>query len=131
MAKKPSPTPLARLTPNAIVVTVNGESVRVASSKDEHQIMMMFLAARMNNIINTTLDDYKNDGVKFTPRELKELASAARDINTLGVEVWATAEPIKTPSGPPVEDVTEISFETLHTPPEVKETPPTQDEQPS
>jgi hypothetical protein len=113
---------IERLTPNAITVRVNGEDVRVATSREEDQIMNMFLAARIRNVLNKTMDDYKNDEVKLTPKEIRDLAAAARDIATFSAEVYAAAEPIKdSPKPTEAPDATEINFETLHNVPEVIE----------
>lgn len=118
--KKPKKSAIERLTPNAITVRVNGEDVRVATSREEDQVMNMFLAARIRNVLNKTMDDYKNDDVKLTPREIKDLASAARDIATFSAEVYAAAEPIKdSPKPTEAPDVTDISFAALHSTPQI------------
>jgi hypothetical protein len=106
---------LAQLTPNAFIVPINGTDVTVAANKEENTILNMLLASRMRAVIQKTMEDYKDDEVKFTPKELRDLAAAARDVAAFSAEVYASAEPLgKTEK--PAEQENDLSFEVLTKP---------------
>lgn len=130
MPKKPNKsTAIERLTPNAVTITVKGEELRVATDASENSIMNMIMASQMRSMIQKAMEDYRNDEVKLTPKEIRDLAGAAKDIATFSAEVYAAAEPI-TQAPKPTEaptDVTDINFESLHNVPEVKSDPETGD----
>jgi hypothetical protein len=85
--------------------------------------MNMIMASQMRAMIQKAMEDYRNDEVKLTPREIRDLAGAAKDIATFSAEVYGAAEPIRPTPPKPTEsptDVTDINFESLHNTPEVK-----------
>lgn len=124
MAKKKDRDALAitRLTPNAIDVSIDGEDVRVPTTKSENAVMNQILAAQMRNIFQRQIKSYKDDEAKMTPKELSELARAARDIAAFSTEVYAANETIEPPKekSSPIDD-DPLDFSKLGKVEEVKE----------
>lgn len=118
---------IAMLTPNSFTISVDGESVKVASDKTENAIMNMFLASRMRHVLEQHLDEYKKGEKLMSPRELRDLAGAARDIAAFSAEVYAANEPIAPAQEKPVEQSTDVNFDILSEikPEETKPEPPT------
>jgi hypothetical protein len=118
---KKKPSALDRLTPNAITILIKGEEIVVPSNRDENTIMSMVLASQVRTLLQASIKKYKDDDTTLTPKELRDLAGAARDIATFAAEVYAAAEPIsQAPKPTEAPDVTDISFESLHNTPEVQ-----------
>src|SRR5688572_13058816 len=120
--KKSKSNALALLTPNSFVVTLNGETITVAGDKNENAILNMFLAARLRNTLEKHMDTYKADEKILSPKELRDLAGAARDIAAFSAEVYATQDPISPNTEKKADATTDddpIIFEELSKPPEV------------
>ncbi len=95
MAKaKPSTMELKKLTPNAVDTVIDGQNIRVATNKSENAIMNMIVAAQMRNLMQETIKKYKDDDVKLMPKELADLAKAARDIAQFSAEIYIGVEDI-------------------------------------
>ncbi len=91
--KKPSKNKaLAMLTPNAIKTSINGEEIVVAGNKGENDVLNMVVAAQMRNMLQENIKRYKESGQTLTPKELKELAEAARNIAEFSGEIYKGAE---------------------------------------
>lgn len=111
---------LDRLTPNAITIVVNGDEVRVPADVGENHFLNMLLASRLRTLIERTMDRYKADEIALTPKELRDLTAAGRDVATFSGEVYQAAEPMRKEPVPAEPAMNEISFDSLHTPPEVQ-----------
>lgn len=125
--KKSNKLTVAALTQNSFIVKIGGEDVVVAKDKYENAILNMFLASRLRSTLEKHLDEYKKDEKILSPKELRDLAGAARDIAAFSAEVYEANEPISPNSEKPAEQTTDadISFDTLSTPPKVNEDEPT------
>lgn len=114
-APKSKKNQVSTLTPNSIVVAVDGEDVRVAVSKDENQIQNMILASQMRHIFQQNLKKYKDMETHMTPREMKDLADTAAAIARFSGEVYATSDSLGKPPTVDEKNVTEsvddISFD--------------------
>jgi hypothetical protein len=104
---------IGTLTPNSFVVSIAGEQVKVASDKFENAIMNMFLASRLRHVLEEHLDQYKRDEKFMSPKELRDLAGAARDIAAFSAEVYAANEPLAPAQEKPVEQSTDVNFDIL------------------
>lgn len=80
MAANKKNSSLTKLTPNSVDVKVGDETIRVATDAAENKVMNMILMSQMRAYLQNQLQIYSQEGIKFTPKELKDLASAARDI---------------------------------------------------
>lgn len=114
MAKKNA---IDRLTPNSKILVVDGEELRLAADKAENTILNMLLAAQGRALITRTLKRYKDLEETPSPKELRDIAAALRDIAAFSSEVYEAAEPISAGMEKEKEaekaDVTDISFEDL------------------
>ncbi len=79
---------IAKLTPNSVDVQVDGAELRVAANRHENSVMNMILASQLRHLIQSQIKTYKEDEIKLTPKELADLAKAARDIATFSAEVY-------------------------------------------
>lgn len=79
---------LKALLPNAVEIKIDGMDVRVATNKSENQIMNMMLASQMRSLIHQTIKNYKDDEVKLSPKELKDLSDAARNVAQFSAEIY-------------------------------------------
>lgn len=80
---------MRRLTPNAITINIDGEDVRMATSKEENDTMNMLMASQMRHLINSMMAKYKQKEAVLTPKELSDLAKAARDVASFSQEVYS------------------------------------------
>ena len=85
---------LALLTPNSIKVEINGKEVRIAANKMENAVLSMLMVGQMRATFEENLKNYQDKEVTFTPRELRDLAAAARDISAFSAEVYNASDPI-------------------------------------
>lgn len=110
---------LNMLTPNAVKMTVGGSEIRVASNKDENAVMNMIVVSQMRNLIQENIKKYKEQDIQLTPKELKELADAAKSIADFSLNVYKDAEPLKDRDAKGVKkdptDVNAISFDAIAT----------------
>lgn len=80
---KPVSTALTKLTPNAIIVSDGEEKVRLPGTKEEAELLNNFVSSKMRNILLDQMKRYKDGDVQFTPKEIKDLAEAAKGIREL------------------------------------------------
>lgn len=120
--KKP-PTTISSFVPKSFTISHAGESVMVPHDAYENALLNMFLAARLRATLEHHMNEYKKDEKILSPKELRDLAGAARDIAAFSAEVYNANEPIANPSPTQVEQSPgeDISFDTLSTPPTVEE----------
>jgi hypothetical protein len=69
------------LTPNAITIKVGGMEVTVPTDKAENAMMGIILAARGRAFIHKAIDKWVEGEQIPSPKELRDLAGAIRDIN--------------------------------------------------
>lgn len=121
--KKSKALVASSLAPKSIVVSVNGEEVMVPQDKHENAVLNFFLAARMRKVFENHLDMYKQDELKMSPKEIRDLAAAARDIAAFSAEIYAANEPIETGGEKKAQEVEteDIPFDDLSKLPEVKD----------
>jgi hypothetical protein len=96
MASKTSKSTILQLLPNSVSIKIDGEDVRVATDRHENAIMNMILASQLRSKLQTQMKSYTEDEVKLTPREMRDLAAAARDIASFSAEVYGSTEGIGT-----------------------------------
>ncbi len=87
MGKKKSA--LASLTPNAQIVLIDGSELRVPADRAENSVMNMILASQMRNLIQEQIKKYKDADATMSPKELNDLASAARNTAAFSSDVYA------------------------------------------
>lgn len=109
-APKPEKTKeelLNDLMPSSIVVkTDDGGELRVAMNKDENNIMSMILAAQLRAMIQRTIKTYEEKEAIPSPRELRDLAAAVKEINESSGAIYDRMEPLPTEKQalPPAQD---------------------------
>lgn len=98
---KPSPprgkSSVNQLTPNAIEVTINKKSLRVASSKEENNMMNMIVMAQMRHMIQSQLKQYDDAEIRLTPKEIKDLADAIKSMAGASQEIYALQDKSSSP----------------------------------
>jgi hypothetical protein len=72
---------LAKLTPNTILVPIDGKDIRVPMNKFEAALMNNILVSQMREMIQEQIIKYKDGEQVLTPRELRELAGAIKETN--------------------------------------------------
>lgn len=111
--KKKSKTELARLMPNSELVTIDGKEIRVAMDKTENTVHNMVLAAQMRSLLQEQIKKYQEDDIKFTPKEIKELTEAAKNIAQFSGEIYQGSDPLKDGSGEGLKKVDRSSEEVV------------------
>lgn len=124
--KKKDALAIRRLTPNAIAVVIDGEEIFVPSNRFENAIRNQLLSAQMRDIMQNQIKKYKDSEATMSPKELADLAKAARDIASFSTEVYAVNEGIE----PPREKVAEKVDDDLDFSKESKPAEEKKDEQP-
>jgi hypothetical protein len=116
MAKKSSA--LGRLVSCIEIKTPDGEVMLVPISAEDNITSNKILASKMRRLIEDNMKSYS--GKIMTPKELKELAEAARSVAEFSGEVYKQGEPLE--DGKPTKNVTgsdnsglpdEIKFDAL------------------
>lgn len=98
MAEKKKCTALARLTPNTVSVVMDGKEVRVPLNKDENAILNMIMASQGRSLIQRAMKKWEDDEQTPTPKELRDIAGAMRDIAGFSAEVYASTPAVEPPS---------------------------------
>lgn len=124
MSKKKS-SALARLMPSILVKKDDGTTIMVPLGEDENKIANQILASEMRSVIQTTMERYKS--ATLTPKELKELAEACRNVAEFSAEVYkgpaviTSEEKDVTPAGnSPAGSLDSLSFDKLNQPVEAE-----------
>lgn len=115
--KKKKSSQIIAFTPDAITLSIGGENVLVPITKGENAFLNMVLAAQGRTLIQRTLAHWKEQDAVPSPKELRDIAGAMRDVAAFSAEVYATAEPVsaKDPEKK-AEQAEEIDFEELTKP---------------
>lgn len=95
-----SKSALARLTPNSTTIVIDGQVVRVATDKAENAILNMVLAAQGRAQVQRALKHWNDMEQIPSPKELRDIAGAIRDIAQTTKEIYEQADAIPAPSTP-------------------------------
>lgn len=110
---------VARLTPNAIVMVVDGKELRVASDAAENRMLNMIVATQMRTMFQESLKSYADKEMLPTPKELRDLIESAKALTTFTTEVWGVGDGIdpskleRKPDEQPVNEEREDDFTDL------------------
>ncbi len=115
--KKSKVSTLGLYTPEAITLRIGGEDVVVATSKGENAFLNMVLASQGRSLIQRTLAHWKDQDQIPSPKELRDIAGAMKDIAVFSAEVYATADPVPTKDPEKrAEQAEDINFDDLTKP---------------
>lgn len=103
------PTSLSRLIPKSIQVKTDDGSIVLAGNAEENKILNYLLAAQIRDLMEHTLKKYKDGEVRFTPREMKELAEAGRILAEFSAEVYKGGEGVPQDGEKQAEQVIEVA----------------------
>lgn len=94
--KKPSQTAISiqKLLPHSIEMKIDGRDVRVATDKYENAVLNMIMAAQGRTLIQEALKKWKDMDETPSPKELRDIAGAMRDLAAFSAEIYNTTEPI-------------------------------------
>lgn len=85
---------LSKLTPKAIEIDLGDDNkVLVPGDKEENDIMMKIMAAKIRDLVEQTIKQYKDTGARLSPKDLKDLASAGKDIAEFSGNVYKEEAP--------------------------------------
>lgn len=87
-----SKSALARLTPNSETIVIDGQVVRVATDKAENAILNMILAAQGRAQVQRALKHWSDMDQIPSPKELRDIAGAIRDIAQTTKEIYEQAD---------------------------------------
>ena len=69
------------LVPNATILKVDGMEIVIPSNKEENAILAIMLTSQGRAFIRNALKKYQEGDQVPTPKELRDIAGAIRDIN--------------------------------------------------
>lgn len=105
---------LKRLTPNAIDVKVEGLEFRVPMTISENRIMNMVVASQMRAFMQKQIENYLADEAKLTPKDLADLARAAKDMANATDTIYSGLQLNESPTEKAVEkEESTVDFSTL------------------
>jgi hypothetical protein len=116
---------LTKLTPKSIVIAMDGNEIRVAGDAQENSMLSKIMASQLRSLFHTTMRQYQSDEVKFTPKELRDIAEAGKSIADLCGTVYDKDEALNGGGGmrPVQEESTSqastLDLSKLSKPPEV------------
>lgn len=93
MAKQKKSSALARLVDSIEIKNSDGSTTMVPVSAEDNATANKILASQMRNLIQKSIVKF-GDLALMTPKELKELAEAARNVAELSGEVYKSGESI-------------------------------------
>lgn len=115
--KKKSAGTLARIIGSSVMVKTEGGDVLVPTGPSENKIANMILASQMRHMIQAALKTYSDKQATLTPKEIKDMADAAKAVASFSAEVYATADGLVEKDNDPKvvseEKPEEVSFENL------------------
>lgn len=85
------------LLPNATHVVIDGNTLIVPFDKNENANANKILAAQLRQTLQIALKAYKDGEQTLTPKEINDLATAAKTISQMSKDVYETSEPISAP----------------------------------
>ena len=94
MAEKKNKGALARIMPHEMV-NVDGHDVRVPNGKEENITANKLLACSARSLLEDQIKRYRDEGLRITPKELRDLAEAAKSIADFSATVYNDVEPKK------------------------------------
>ena len=97
MSEKKKSGAITRLTPNALVIQVDGQEVRVPTDKKEVMIMNMVVAHQVRQIFQATLKEYRDKEAVPTPKELRDIISGGKELVELMNAAYGSAGGIESP----------------------------------
>ncbi len=111
MAKKKSAA-LARLVESIEITNADGTKLMVPVSAEANAVLNKIMASQMRSLIQKSMEKFA-DQDHLTPKELKELTEAARNVAEFSGEVYKAGEEINEPgekrADPVVADVIDFS----------------------
>jgi hypothetical protein len=115
--KKKSAGTLARIIGSSVMVKTEGGDVLVPTGPSENKIANMILASQMRHMIQAALKTYSEKQATLTPKEIKDMADAAKAVASFSAEVYATSDGLVEKDNDPrvvsEEKPEEVSFENL------------------
>lgn len=125
MAKKKSAA-LARLVQSIEITNADGTTTMVPISADDNATANKILASQMRHLIQRSIEKFGNLDL-MSPKELKDLTEAARNIAEFSGEVYKAGDPIDEPgekkADAVVADVIDFSKLNASQPPPSKDGP--------
>lgn len=83
---------LLKLTPNSIDIKIDGQDVRVAGNKEENAALNMIMAAQGRALIQRALKKWQDMDEVPSPKELRDVAGAMRDIAQFSAEIYSGSD---------------------------------------
>lgn len=105
MAKQKKSSALARLVDSIEIKNADGSTTLVPVSKADNDTANKILASQMRSLLQKSIVKF-GDLALMTPKELKELAEAARSVAEFSGEVYKSGDSIEDGSEKPVEPIT-------------------------
>lgn len=118
MAQKKRSAALARLVDSIEITSPDGAKLMVPVSAEANATLNKIMASQMRALIQKSMEKFSNVD-HMTPKELKELTEAARNVAEFSGEVYKAGEEINEPGEKKVEavDTEMIDFSNLKTKP--------------
>lgn len=104
---------LSNLVPDSFVLTINESEIRIAANKHENAILSMISAGQMRALLDEQIKKYRDRDMILQPREMRDLAAAARDIAAFSAEVYGASEGFDGAPKPDEKKVVETNFENI------------------
>ena len=79
---------MTKMVPGAIVVKIDNDEIRVATNSEENSILNAILASQGRSLIQQQIKMWKEKEATMSPKELRDLAGAMRDIAEFSAEVY-------------------------------------------
>lgn len=116
MAQKKKSAALARLVDSIEIKNPDGTTLMVPVSADANAVLNKIMASQMRALIQKSMEKFAGQD-HLTPKELKELTEAARNVAEFSGEVYKAGEEINEPGEKKAElvDVGGIDFSKLKT----------------
>lgn len=96
MGKKSSA--MARLVTSIEIKHDDGTVTNVPVSKEDNSVANKVLITQVRTMISGAIKEYKDKGITLSPKDLRELASAVREVADSSTEIYKDGEDVVPPS---------------------------------
>lgn len=85
---------ITKLVPQSTKVLVDGQEIIVAANAQENDILNKIVVGQVRTALTEALKRYKDKDMLPTPRELKELTAAVKEMTELSANVYKGSKSI-------------------------------------
>ncbi len=113
MAKSKRDAELSRLIPKSMTIKTDSGTIVVAGNSEENKILNYLIVGQIRDLVQSTLKKWKDSEQVPSPKDLKDIAAAGRDLCEFSDAVYKGADELQKPDEKQAEPVNDDDFSAL------------------